>query len=205
MGTEREKDTVWCEQWYHAISDAHKNFSEQLVRAAITKSCVGDAADAMCWKGEKVQTFVLHLEWALKAIKQQHPYAMTEEEGHSHLKDYLFHGLKPNLHNALCYLNDKHDSQYSELVMASRKVETETLGSSVSEVGAKSAVVGADTDLAETKASSEPSYEAITQQIAYLMSAVANQTNPNPTKTSGCPGVKPNGKGKYSSNTFQRP
>ena len=46
--TEREKDTVQFEQWYHAISDAHRNFSEPLVRAAITKSCVGDAADAMC-------------------------------------------------------------------------------------------------------------------------------------------------------------
>ena len=47
-GTEREKDTVQFEQWYHAISDAWKNFNEQLVRAAITKSCVGDVADAMC-------------------------------------------------------------------------------------------------------------------------------------------------------------
>ena len=66
-------------------------------------------------------------------------------------------------------------------------------------------VVGADTDLSETKASSEPSYEAITQQIAYLMSAVANQTNVNPTKNSGCLRFKPNGNSKYSSNTFQRP
>ena len=125
---EREKDTVWFEQWYHAILDACRNFSEPLVRAAITKSCVGNAADAMCclppgttlddilerfkWlygsvessdtlmqefyciaqgKSEKVQAFVLHLEWALKAIKQQYPYAMTEEEGHRHLKDHLFH------------------------------------------------------------------------------------------------------------------
>ena len=46
--TEREKDTVQFEQWYHAISDAYKNFKELLVRAAITKSCAGDAADAMC-------------------------------------------------------------------------------------------------------------------------------------------------------------
>ena len=46
--TEREKDTFWFEQWYHVISDAWKNFNEQLVRAAITKSCVGDAADDMC-------------------------------------------------------------------------------------------------------------------------------------------------------------
>ena len=113
-GTEREKDTVWFEQWYHAILDTHRNFSEPLVRAAITKYCFGDAPDAMCslppgailddilekfkWlygsvessnilmqefyhiaqgKSERVQTFVLHLEQALKAIKQQHPYAMT--------------------------------------------------------------------------------------------------------------------------------
>ena len=51
-------------------------------------------------KSEKVQTFVLHLEKALKAIKQQHPYAMTEEDGHRHLKDCLFNGFKPNLCNA---------------------------------------------------------------------------------------------------------
>ena len=111
---------------------------------------------------------------------------MTKEEGRRHLKDNLFHGLKPNLHNALHYLYNKPYSQYSQLVMALRKAETETLGSSVSEVRAKSAVVGADTDLAEKKASSEPLYEVIMQQIAYLMSAVANQTSPNPTKTSGC-------------------
>ena len=39
-------------------------------------------------KSETVQTFVFHLERALKAIKQQYPYAMTEEEGHRHLKDH---------------------------------------------------------------------------------------------------------------------
>ena len=241
-GTEREKDIVQFEQWYHAILDVHRHFSEQLLRAAITKSCVGDAADAMCclppgttlddilenfkWlygsvefsdtlmqefycisqgKSEKVQTFVLHLEWALKAIKQQHPYAMIKKEGHRHLKDHLFHGLKPNLCNAFCYLYDKPDSQYSQLVMASRKAETETLRSSVSEARAKSVVMGTAADLAEAKASSEPSYEAITQQIAYLMSAVADQANSDQTKTSGCPGFKPNGNSKYSSNTFQRP
>ena len=102
-------------------------------------------------KSEKVQTFVLHIERALKAIKQQYPYEMTEEEGHRHLKDHLFHGLKPNLCNALHYLYDKPDSQYSQLVMPLRKAETETLRSSVSEVRVKSAVVGADTDSLEKK------------------------------------------------------
>ena len=107
---------------------------------------------------------------------------MTKEEGHKHLKDCLFHGLKPNLCNALYYLYNKLDSQYSQLVMASRKAETEKLGSSVSEVRAKSAVVGVDTDSLVEKAGSEPSYEVIMQQIAYLMSAVANQSNPNLNK-----------------------
>ena len=55
-------------------------------------------------KMRKVQIFAPYLEWVLKAIKQQQPYAMTEEEGHRHLKDHLFHGLKPNLCNALHYL-----------------------------------------------------------------------------------------------------
>ena len=89
--------------------------------------------------------------------------------------------------------------------MASRKAETETLRSSVSEARTKSVVVGEAADLAEAKASSEPSYEAITQLIAYLMSAVAKQVNSNQTKTSGHLGFKPNGNSKYSSNTFQRP
>ena len=80
-------------------------------------------------------------------LKQQHPYAMTEEKGVRHSKDHLFHGLKPNLCNALHYMYDKLDSQYSQLVMASRKAETETPRSNVSDARAKSTVVGMDTDL----------------------------------------------------------
>ena len=83
------------------------------------------------------------------------------------MKDCLIHGLKPNLHNALHYLHDKPDSKYSQLVMASREAEMETLGSSVSKGRAKSAIVGTNTDLAEAKASSEPSYEAFTQQSLF--------------------------------------
>ena len=68
---------------------------------------------------------------------------------------------------------DKPDSQYSQLVMAAGKAETETTGSSVSEVGSKSAVVG--TDSQPKVASCDPPYEGITQEIAYLMSAITNQ------------------------------
>ena len=141
----------------------------------------------------------------MKAMKQQYPYAMTKEEHHRQLKDHLLHGLKPNLHNTLCYLYDKPDSQYSQLVMASRIAETETLRSRVSDGRAKSAIVETNTDLAEAKASSEPSYKAITQQIAYLISALANQVKPEPTKPSGHPWFKSYETNKYSSNMFQRP
>ena len=124
-------------------------------------------------KSERVQTFVLHLEQALKVIKQQHPHAMTEKEGVKHLKDRLFHGLKPDIHNALCYLHDTPNLQYSQLVMAARKAETETPGGNMLDARAKSAVVRSDSKSKGT--SSDPSYEAITQQITYVMSAITNQ------------------------------
>ena len=68
---------------------------------------------------------------------------------------------------------DKPDSQSSKLVMAARKSETETPEGGVSEGRAKSAVVKLETQ--PKAASSGPSYEAITQQIAYLMSTITNQ------------------------------
>ena len=144
-------------------------------------------------KSEKAQTFVLHLKRALKAIKQQNPYARTEEEGVKHLKDHLFHGLKPKIHNALCYMYDKPDSQYSHLVMAARKAETETPRCSVSEAWAKSTVVGTASALQGKVASSDPPCEALTQQITYLMSAITNQ---NASKNTECNGtMQSNGNG----------
>ena len=82
--------------------------------------------------------------------------------------------------------------------MAARKVETETLGGGVSEVRAKSAVVEMGT---QPKANScEPLYESITQQNAYLMSAITNQNKSN----NGQNGAKQNnGNGKFSSTKTQ--
>ena len=126
---------------------------------------------------------------------------MTDKEDVKHLKDQLFHGLKPNIYNALHYMSDKTDLQYSQFVMAARKAKTETPGSSVSEVRAKSAVVG--TDLEPKVARSDPPYKAITQQIVYLMSANANW---NLNKNNECNGSKQcNGNGKFSNTKFQRP
>ena len=151
-------------------------------------------------KSKRVRACVLHLERALKVIKQQHPHAMTGEEGKNHLKDRLFHGLRHNIHNALCYKYDKPDSQYSKLVMAASKVETEILGGGVSEARAKSAVVKLETQ--PKVASSEQLYETIMQQITYLMSAIINQ-KPN---TNGQNGPRHNnGGGKFTNTKTQRP
>ena len=55
-------------------------------------------------KSERVQTFVLWLERALKGIKQQHPHAMTDKESMKILKDHSFQRLKPDICNALLYM-----------------------------------------------------------------------------------------------------
>ena len=108
---------------------------------------------------------------------------MTEEEGIKHLKDHSFHGLKPNIHNALHYMYNNPNSQYSQLVMAARKAETETPGSGMSEARAKSAVVGVHSQA--KMVNSDPSYEAVTQQIAYLMSAITDQNTNNIKRQNG--------------------
>ena len=72
---------------------------------------------------------------------------------------------------------DKPDSQYSQLVMAVRKAETETPGSGVSKSEPNQLVV--ELDLQSKMASSDPPYEAIMQQITYLMSAITNQNANN--------------------------
>ena len=97
---------------------------------------------------------------------QQHPHTMIEQEGEHHLKDHLFHGLRSNIQNVLYYMYDKSDSQYSKLVIAARKAETEMPGGGISEARAKSAVVELDTQ-AEANSSKSPHEEAIMQQIVY--------------------------------------
>ena len=78
--------------------------------------------------------------------------------------------------------------------MAARKAETETPGSDVPEARAKSAVVGIDSK-SKGGGSSDPSYEVIMQQIAYLMSTITNQnTNNNSVGHNNGNGGNPNTK-----------
>ena len=97
---------------------------------------------------------------------------------------------------------DKPDSQYSQLVMAARKAETEPPRTSVSEARTKSTAVGTASALQVKVASSYPPYEALTQQIAYLMSAITNQ---NLSKNNEHNGSKPSNRyGRFASAKFQR-
>ena len=125
---------------------------------------------------------------------------MTEQEGEHHFKDLLSHGLRYIINNVLQYMYDKPDSQNSKLVMAARKAIAKTPGTGVSEVRAKSAVVELETQPKAT--SSEPAYEAIMQQIAYLMATITNQN----TNNNGQNGVRGNnGNGKFPSTKTQSP
>ena len=81
--------------------------------------------------------------------------------------------------------------------MAARKAETETSGSDVPGASAKSAVVGIDSKFKGT--SSDPYYEVITQQIAYLMSTITNQNKSNNSVGHN------NGNGKIPNTKTQRP
>ena len=91
---------------------------------------------------------------------------------------------------------DTPNLQYSQLVMATRKAETETPGSNVSEVRAKSAVVETVSKFEGT--SSDPSYEVITQQITYIMYAITYQNTTNKSSRHN------NGNGKISNTKTQR-
>ena len=83
---------------------------------------------------------------------------------------------------------------------AARKAKTEMPGGDVTEVRTKSAMVELETQ--PKVASSEPSYEAIVQQIAYLMSTVTSQN----THTSGENGPRYNKRGgKFTNTRIQRP
>ena len=86
--------------------------------------------------------------------------------------------------------------QYSQLVMAARKDETETPGSNVSEVRVKSGVVEIDSKSKGTH--SDPSYEVITQQTSYLMSTITSQNTTNNSSRHN------NGNGKIPNTKTQR-
>ena len=70
-GTEQEKHTIQFEQWLHAISDTRKNFNEQLVRAVINKSSVGDVDDVICClpPGATLDNIIKKFKWLYGSVE----------------------------------------------------------------------------------------------------------------------------------------
>ena len=69
---QREKKTLSrFEQKLYSISDARRHFSEQLVRAAINKSCVGDAANAICClpPGKTLDEIIEKFKWLYGSVE----------------------------------------------------------------------------------------------------------------------------------------
>ena len=69
--SEYEKDTLRFEQWLHSISDARRNFSKQLERAAINKSCVGDPANVICClpPGTTLDDIIAKFKWLYRSVE----------------------------------------------------------------------------------------------------------------------------------------
>ena len=51
---------------------------------------------------------------------------MANHEVPSHLKDWLFHGVKKHIRDSMRYLYSNPQTTYSELVVTARRAESET-------------------------------------------------------------------------------
>ena len=74
---------------------------------------------------EKVPTFATSLEGTLYQIQLQCPRRMMAMEAQQHLKDRLFHGVCKHIHDSVQYWYSAPDTSYSQLMAATRKVESE--------------------------------------------------------------------------------
>ena len=75
-------------------------------------------------KTEKVPTDVTHLEGALNAVQKEYPTMLSTGKVQKHLRDDVFHGLRQQLHNSMCYLYNDLRIMYPQLVTAVCKAES---------------------------------------------------------------------------------
>ena len=66
------------------------------------------------------------LEGTLNQIRIKWPSRIADHEVSSHLKDWLFHGVKKHVRDSVRYLYSNPQTTYSELVVAVRRAESET-------------------------------------------------------------------------------
>ena len=73
---------------------------------------------------EKVSSFAARLEGILSQIQLQCPRRMMAVEAQQQLKDCLFHRIHKHICNSIQYLYSGPDTSYSQLMVATRKVES---------------------------------------------------------------------------------
>ena len=75
---------------------------------------------------EKVPSFATWLEGTLNQIRIKCPGRIADHEVPSHLKDWLFHGVKKHIRDSVQYLYSNPQTTYSELVVTARRAESKT-------------------------------------------------------------------------------
>ena len=73
---------------------------------------------------EKVPSFAMQLEGTLNQIQIKCPGRIADHEVPSHLKDWLFHGVKKHVRDSVRYLHSNPQTTYSELVVTARRAES---------------------------------------------------------------------------------
>ena len=75
---------------------------------------------------EMVSSFATKLEGTLNQIRIQCPSRIADQEVPGHLKDHLFHGVKKHIRDSMRYLYSNPWTTYFELVVTTRRAESET-------------------------------------------------------------------------------
>ena len=75
---------------------------------------------------EKFPSFSMRLEGTLNQIQLQCPRSVMDMEVQQHLKDCLFHGVPKHICNSVQYLYSAYVTSYSQLMVATHKVESKT-------------------------------------------------------------------------------
>ena len=68
----------------------------------------------------------MRLEGTLNQIQLQWPRRMMDLEAQQHLKDCLFDEIRKQIHNSVQYLHSSPGTLYSQLMVATQKVKSES-------------------------------------------------------------------------------
>ena len=141
-------------------------------------------------KNEKVRQFTGRLEQKYKYLKEKFPDKYQTKD----LKDQLFHGMHPHIHESLRFLYKKPKVTYEELLSKTLEAEKDCCPSKSATAKSKAAVV-------ESKAS--PSLQELMEEISALTTVVKSASMGTPKTKTPNPKTKVNslkGNGNKGSN-----